>query len=830
MRGLGVILGVLITGAGGAAAHAQERGPIAAAGEALAERYGKAYAPVEAGAAPAVAPYALPVDPKKIANPEALEALGLAEEGEARKALLAQGFVVLLRRPFRDDPIAFYEWVDRIGVPLYASADSVLHLYHIQFDELLKGLEERELAAELEGMLGALREDLLKADAIAREKQVVPAYRNGLDKALAFVATAERLLTDRSRERDRVAEARAKLDEISKGEDFRAWMRFYTDYADVRTILSALNATLPDGERFPPHELESPPEGVKALATLCDRYEALAAKRGGASQKLPPEVEALVAAEVASIRARQGPKESPIFTYEEDYTQYVPRGHYTRSELLKRYFVAMMYLGRMTFLVKGGEGPRYLVSKEEAKAQTVAAELIVRALGGARAEPWKRIYGLTGFFVGFSDDLSVRDYTEALGRVGGGLAEPAAFARFQAEVARMQPPAIYSGTGDLEYLDPKALEGDPSPEVVDRALAATQGFRLMGQRFTPDGYIHGRLVQPTVGKLFQRALDKRDSALPFTAEMVEGGIRRAFPRGLDVAAWLLGSKRAARLLADFDDSAYAGYAAAVARIERDVAALTPASWNGNLYYAWLHALRGLVSVEYGPGFPTYMQGDAWATKELATALGSWSQLRHDTILYVKQPYGMRAGSAPPPPRREVTGHVEPVPELYARLLALARFTRAVLAKEKALDDPAKERLDATEALLSKLLDLARHELAGKPLVKEDADWVKAFASRLKRATQGSDTEALKTTLVADVFTDGNTRQCLEVATGPLAVLVVLTGHPDGTVEVAAGPAFTTYEFKHPAADRLTDEAWRARLEKGDGCRDLLPDWTRGLYR
>ncbi|MDY6822077.1 MAG: DUF3160 domain-containing protein [Deferribacterota bacterium] len=30
-----------------------------------------------------------------------------------------------------------------------------------------------------------------------------------------------------------------------------------------------------------------------------------------------------------------------------------------------------------------------------------------------------------------------------------------------------------------------------------------------------------------------------------------------------------------------------------------------------------------------------MNTDAWQLKELTTALASWSQLRHDTILYAK---------------------------------------------------------------------------------------------------------------------------------------------------------------------------------------------------
>ena len=64
--------------------------------------------------------------------------------------------------------------------------------------------------------------------------------------------------------------------------------------------------------------------------------------------------------------------ESPIFTYAEDYSQYLPRGHYTRSMRLKNYFLAMMWHGRMTFLLTGGDEGS-IVSAEEATVQTAAA-------------------------------------------------------------------------------------------------------------------------------------------------------------------------------------------------------------------------------------------------------------------------------------------------------------------------------------------------------------------------------------------------------------------------------------------------------------------------
>ncbi len=71
--------------------------------------------------------------------------------------------------------------------------------------------------------------------------------------------------------------------------------------------------------------------------------------------KIPAYADELVDAELALIEAAGGMHASPIFPgleYGEDYTQYIPRGHYTLDEGLKAYFKSMMWYGRMTFRLK----------------------------------------------------------------------------------------------------------------------------------------------------------------------------------------------------------------------------------------------------------------------------------------------------------------------------------------------------------------------------------------------------------------------------------------------------------------------------------------------
>jgi hypothetical protein len=54
-----------------------------------------------------------------------------------------------------------------------------------------------------------------------------------------------------------------------------------------------------------------------------------------------------------------------------------------------------------------------------------------------------------------------------------------------------------------------------------------------------------------------------------------------------------------------------------------------------------------------------MSTEAWKYKELNTALASWTQLRHDTILYAKQSYTMLLGISEPLDSK-LRGYVEPI--------------------------------------------------------------------------------------------------------------------------------------------------------------------------
>lgn len=687
----------------------------------------------------------LPLAPGDIANYGDVASTIPLDPG-AESLLRQQGFVVVANpfNPQEEEITRPYDTLKDHEVPIFITSDSLLHLYHIQFDESLRRIEEREFYDAIWQVSDHLLRDSLAVYESADGEAKEAARRNA-----AFFAVGLSLLEPRP-------------DQIVPEEN--AWEFEETHFSRQEA----------------------------------DRYRV----------NIPAAVRSEVEAELALIEAHGGFSPSPLFRYDEDYSQYVPRGHYTRSEKLKNYFRAMMWYGRMSFLLKGGT-PDALVSAEDARIQTAGATQIAASLAADPATQalWDRIYSVTAFYVGFSDDLGPYEYLEAMQAVFGVTFDPGAVsedqvAALKAELAAYRSPQIYGGTGNCQIPPPY------SPEQADQCLESTKGFRLMGQRFIPDSYMFSRLVGPYTGAY-------SGSGQPFT---MVGGIR-GFPMGLDAMA-LLGSDRARAILDETGNDDYALYDARYAELEAEFANFTVADWNRNLYWSWLYALQPLLA-DCGPGYPAFMQSEAWQDKQLNCALASWTELRHDTILYAKQSYTMEA-TAMPPEEQQVMGYVEPVPEFYHRLLALTRMTGAGLEEMEVLDDAAKARLDRLEAILERLEEISVAELEGEELSEDDYAFIRDFGDALEGVIADVDDKAKKTTVVADVHTDANSRMVLEEGVGYVDLIVVAYPLPDGRILCGAGPVMTYHEFKQPMGERLTDEQWREMLRSAPPSR---PAWT-----
>jgi hypothetical protein len=646
------------------------------------------YRPYAVDVVPNVPSYV--IDPN-LANVTNTEQFKFADN---EKALLVQnGFVA---RPSRFRQIYdVYSYCRGVGIPIFVTTDSMLHVYHILFDYTLRILETRKFYDDLEG----LNETMLERSISQYEGATDPRARTAARKNMAYFAVASVLLNP--------------------------------------------------------------------------------------AISIPSEVRDLVEAELGLIEAHAGALSSPIFEYREDYSQYVPRGHYTRNDKLKRYFKSMMWYGRIAFRLSPGEE-----GEEKGREETLQAILMVAAMKDAtvRAEPatnvWDRIYESTAFFVGRTDDLNVYEYMELMADIYGtdfgslspdALADDERLEDFMAAARELRSPMISSSF---------VWEGEDMEET-------TKGFRFMGQRFIPDSYMSQQLVHDAVTNRF-------------------------LPKGLDIMA-IMGSERAYDILVNiYNEDRYPKYLAQIEKLRGEFAGIDDEVWAQNLYWNWLYVLMSLLT-EKAEGYPSFMQNLAWTDKELTTALGSWTELRHDTILYAKMSYtAMTAGPAGP---QLVKGYVEPNPELYARLASLARFTREALSDRGLLMSEFEHKFSQLEELLISLKGTSELELTDQPLSSEQYGTIVNIGGTLKAITtfppdiagEITGQEDNEMAVVADVHTDPNTAQVLEEGVGyPLSIFVIVP--VDGELRISQGAIFSYYEFTQPMSNRLTDGEWQDMLK------------------
>ena len=140
------------------------------------------------------------------------------------------------------------------------------------------------------------------------------------------------------------------------------------------------------------------------------------------------ELEDLISKEINNMNAHEEMKFRELLTYVEnpslfetpyayeDYSQYIPRGHYTRNEKFKKYFKVMMWYGRIDFKLKPKKTENAII---HGRKMTLQALLMTDALmRDERAfQLWKMIYGPTVYFVGKTDDLYAGDYMNLIREV-----------------------------------------------------------------------------------------------------------------------------------------------------------------------------------------------------------------------------------------------------------------------------------------------------------------------------------------------------------------------------------------------------------------------------
>ncbi|MCK5480018.1 MAG: DUF3160 domain-containing protein, partial [Gammaproteobacteria bacterium] len=220
---------------------------------------------------------------------------------------------------------------------------------------------------------------------------------------------------------------------------------------------------------------------------------------------------------------------------------------------------------------------------------------------------------------------------------------------------------------------------------------------------------------------------------------------------------------------------------------------------------------------FNQSYPRFMQNTAWQDEKLNTALSSWTQLRHDYILYAKQTYI-------PCPIAEGYGYVEPIPEFYSRLSSLCRKIDTELSNEGVLPEKHRDGFSSLAGKLDTLGTYARKITRNETLTTGDDEYgyggeqddIHGFGLWLLGFFSGWDGGIMEEEpmLVADVCTNSNTAKVLHEGVGRFNPVIIVYEQPDGVVLAGVGYVMSYYEFEEENFTRVSDSEWKKRVETG----------------
>ena len=513
--------------------------------------------------------------------------------------------------------------------------------------------------------------------------------------------------------------------------------------------------------------------------------DSIAQRLTEARKNLPADASEALAKEISLVLAATGMQKSPLFgdlspTKPADYSQFKPRSHYTKSNALGGYFRAMMFLGRNSYELK---------APEAIGDATLAAIAMARipSNGKAPLAAWQDLMEITGFFAGQSDDITYTEYSEWLtAALGSAALDPTAAisadttGKLTAALTKLRPPMIVSSPHeDLET----APDSDPP------------SFRVCGQRFSWDARVLDRLT---------RGAPKQMPSTP-TAAMVAAAFGDAYAEGISKQFVAANPGHTAEL------------ETRLPKIRKELEGVADAAWFNSMAAKQLHVISTLARPR-NANFPAFMTNDAFRAKNIESMLGSFTELKHDTVLYAKQVYaemgeGGEADKLPP----VVKGLVQPDVPFWREMERLAIFAADGFSRHKLLPDGDEEfsRFKDFAKDMGKFRKIAEKHVAGTPLTTEDWETIRTVnLSYIATPLVPYDVPKPgygKCAMVTDILTDASAGSILCEALGRPYVMLAMVGGKDGN-RLVTGIAYNYYEFAQPLAQgRLTDEEWQAKI-------------------
>ena len=473
------------------------------------------------------------------------------------------------------------------------------------------------------------------------------------------------------------------------------------------------------------------------------------------------------------------------------YSLFRPRGHYTRSKVCSRYFRGMMWLQTAHF----GTNKPSKMKQIALIANVINQQPKLRAIYNKVSEP-------ITYLMGTPDNVTIIQVANRIKEMGLPIEQ---LLSSRKEMANL--------TKDIEEIAKRQMRIE---------LKKTRGSKyvvdIMPQRYQPDA-----------------------EALIATTDQDSPVSLRPRPKGLDWMA-VMGLPGAERILIDElkETQSWTGFPKALTTARKKTAT-TP--WEACVANQWMYTLQSLGDT--AQSLPYFMQSPQWQKKNLNTALASWAELKHDAILYAKQPMLAECGDGGPEPP-VVKGYVEPNVKFWEKAIALVTRMDKVLTTYGLQTEKAKAVYERIKEMAEFCRDISKKELNGGKITDEEYNQIEIIGSTVENISLelvSEDNEMLqgwsdvvstdkKVAVVADVFTASGENVAIDdkcvlyEGVGPAYEIYVVV-EIDGSLYLTRGSVFSYREFTRLMSDpRMTDEEWQQELKKSPT--GGTPSWMKEI--
>ena len=528
----------------------------------------------------------------------------------------------------------------------------------------------------------------------------------------------------------------------------------------------------------------------KALAEFSQAYFAIALRLLDPKEEcaVAPQYQKMVEDEVAKCTSASTAF-SPFMEYTEvmfPYALFRPRGHYTRNERLQRYFRGMMWVQTAAF---DTDKPS-MMRRAAFMAKTVCGNAELNAA-------FKAIFDPMTFLMGQPDNITLMQVYDILQRYNYAklIGNDKELRKFVAEV---------------DVLAERQTRIRPKVQLSGR-----NKVNLMPQRYQPDA------------EVLQEMYDWKSKVS-----------QRFCPKGIDFFA-AGGSPLALQL--DKEGETWDEFDANMIRMQKRMGEI---EWKENIAVRWQQVLLDLSKGRHPSNAPYFMAGTAWGKKDLNAALASYAELKHDAILYAKQPMGAECGDGGPEDPI-VRGYVEPNIDFWTAVIDLLNATKEAFGALGIMTDEMLALTDDMAEEAQFFLNCSKKELAGKTLSEQEYRQLEIVGAVFENMTlnmmrgdgdyfEWEDIESAdrKVAVIADIYTANGENVPVEKkavlynAVGPADVIYVVV-EIGGYLYLTRGAVFSYREF-HDALDvpRHTDEEWQELLKEKP--RLGVPKWMESI--